>query len=235
MEIDNVCEKSSRKTSKDSKKNKEEEENSEESEIESDYEPQHSEESDSGSSSGEESQAEVIAQKKKETSLKRKRSHVEKEKNKQSGNESERKKKKSTKRIKTDVQPEQPMPEGEKTFDTPSIAPNDDEKKTDVTTVKKPALSFGGHVDFNLHTEDPNNIITKTVQISNGLKMTCKMVNGAQVSSGKQSYPDWAALIFQKKIKDDKCFEFNVNLKDAPRIVEGINYMVEQNPKFFKN
>jgi hypothetical protein len=92
-----------------------------------------------------------------------------------------------------------------------------------------------GRVDFNLHTEDPNNIVQKTVQISTGLKLTCKMLAGATMSSGKVTYPDWAALIFQKKIKDDKCFEFNVSLKDAPKLIEGLKYIISENKTFFNS
>ncbi len=99
---------------------------------------------------------------------------------------------------------------------------------------QKVAPSFdSGKVDFNLHTEDPTNINNRTVQISSGLKMQCKMMSGLQSFTTKINYPDWAALAFIKKIKDDKVFEFNVPLKDAPKIMEGIKLLIKENPRFF--
>ena len=59
------------------------------------------------------------------------------------------------------------------------------------------------------------------------------MLAGATLSSGKVTYPDWAALIFQKK--DEKCFEFNLSLKDAPKIVEGLKFLISENKKFFSS
>ena len=79
---------------------------------------------------------------------------------------------------------------------------------------KLPILFDSGTADFNLDTENPNNIIQKTFQISAGLKMTCKLLAGAKMSSGKVIYPDWAPLIFQNKIKDNKWSELNLSLKD---------------------
>lgn len=200
------------------------------SDSESDYEPNELEMSNSGSSSGSESEAEVIVEKKKKTSNKRKRAQVDEKE------EEPKKMDKKIKKMKKDLETSQPMnAEGEKTYEDLKV----DEKKVENDKKSKktspPAILFDtGRVDFNLDTENPNNIITKTVQISTSLKMTCKMVAGAAMSSGRISYPDWAALVFKKKIKDGKCFEFNVSLKDAPRIVEGLKYIIEENKKFFQ-
>ena len=79
-----------------------------------------------------------------------------------------------------------------------------DEVKKPSPAKKLPILFDSGRADFNLDTENPNNIIQKTFQISAGLKMTCKLLAGAKMSSGKVIYPDWAPLIFQNKIKDNK-------------------------------
>ena len=58
--------------------------------------------------------------------------------------------------------------------------------------------NFEGKVDINLYTEDPTNIVPKTVQISKTLKVTCCMISGAQKFSGKITNPDWLGLFFQK-------------------------------------
>ena len=200
---------------------------SSEDNSESDYEPDEVAMSNSGSSSGSESEAEVIVEKKKKTSNKRKRTQVD---------EKEKIDKKNKKMKKDVLETSQPMnAEGEKTYEDLKVDEKTDEKDKKSKKTSPPAILFDtGRVDFNLDTENPNNIITKTVQISTSLKMTCKMVAGAAMSSGRISYPDWAALVFKKKIKDGKCFEFNVSLKDAPRIVEGLKYIIDENKKFFQ-
>ena len=252
MEIEQDNGQKKGKTSKKSRKSKEEVSETETEASETEYDTTDVKGTVSGSSSGEESEAEVMVQKKKAASLKRKRSHLptkltqlvgvavsdKTDERPETDDEANRmkadRKKKShpTKRQKKSDEKEQPLAaEGEKTFN------NDEgnEVKKIVPTKKSPILFDSGRVDFNLDTENPNNIIQKTVQISTGLKMTCKMLAGATMSSGKVSYPDWAALIFQKKIKDEKCFEFNLPLKDAPKIVEGLKFLISENKKFFNS
>ena len=207
---------------KKSRKAKKEEEVSEsEAEEETDFEPSESEGSSSGS---EESEAEVIVEKKKQTSLKRKMAAASTKI--AVGPVPEPEKKKTKKEGEAKLIKEQPLDkEGEVSF----VVGDEETNKN-----KRSPLKFEtGRVDKNLHTDDPNNIVQKTVQISTGLKLTCKMLAGAVVSTGKVTYPDWAALIFQKKIKDDKCFEFNVNLRDAPKIIEGLKFIIEENKTFF--
>jgi hypothetical protein len=225
-----------KKTSRKTKKDKEESEE-EVSGSESEYGPTESEESTSGSSSEEEmSESEKIVEKKKESSLKRKRGAsssskktAEKSAAEKSKVEAEKVKPPAKKQKKEEVPKDLGCPiEGEKSFKTK-------EASTTTALSKKPPTNFDvGRVDFNLHTEDPNNIVQKTVQISNSLKLTCKMLAGATVSAGKVTYPDWAALIFQKKVKDDKCFEFNISLRDAPKLIDGLKYIIEENKTFFK-
>lgn len=242
MEIENNY--AEKKTSRKTKKKEESEEEVSSDEEQSNYEPSHSEESIIGSSSEEEmSESEKVVLKKKDSSLKRKRG-IQKESKAKPVPE---KIKPPTKRLKkeddfTDFTMPTQAVEGEKAFKISSkstpAAPAEGEKsykeKKEGSQRKPPNFDLG-RVDFNLHTEDPNNIIQKTVQISTGLKLTCKMLAGATVSSGKVTYPDWAALIFQKKIKDDKCFEFNVGLKDAPKLIEGLKYIIAENKTFFNS
>ena len=218
MEAAQNAEKKKGKTPTKSKEFIEEEEESEEEET--DYEPSESESSASGTS-GEESEAEEIVEKKKATSLKRKRK------------EKDSTKEKKGKKAKADDQPMQN--EGEIKFKPEQKEEENVGKKKGKGKIVQAVLpNFeSGKVDKNLFSEDPNNIITKTVQINTGLKLSCKMISGVTVSSSKTQYPDWAALIFQKKIKDNKVFEFNVNLKDAPKIIEAIKFIMAENPTFF--
>ena len=224
------------KTKRETKKEKVVSKEEVSTDSEDDYEPNDAEVSDDGSSSGSESSEteaeEVIIEKKKKTSEKRKRSHADKQRKDDP---------KKIKKMKKDKEEDsQPMPsEGEKTFegvlqDEKKCEKEEKEGKKGKKTLTSATMFDAGRVDFNLDTENPNNIIAKTVQISTSLKVACKMVAGAAMSSGRISYPDWAALVFKKKIKDGKCFEFNVSLKDAPRIVEGLKYIIEENKKFFQ-
>lgn len=230
MEVENHAEK--KKSGKTEKKVESEEEVLS-SGTESDYEPSHSEGYATGSSTEEEemSESEKVVIRKKASAVKRKRSskdeevstcraaaEAEKRKNKKMKKDDNETTKKST------TEKEMEGEKSEKSFKEKKEGP------------QKKVVNFdGGRVDFNLHTEDPNNIVQKTVQISTGLKLTCKMLAGATMSAGKVTYPDWAALIFQKKIKDDKCFEFNVSLKDAPKLIEGLKYIISENKTFFKS
>ena len=263
MELENATkkEKKTSKTKKSKKEISSEEETDEEEDYKIESESSDSEGTSAGSSETE-SEGEVIIKKKKETSNKRKRlATPEKTKGKKlkkdtvtqkkdeeregrkmdtlkqkKEEEKEEKKKEEmmSKEGETNVtdskinQSIQPMPK-----ETEKIYTQVEGSKTDKKT-KKVVPSFdSGKVDFNLHTEDPTNINNRTVQISSGLKMQCKMMSGLQSFTTKINYPDWAALAFIKKIKDDKVFEFNVPLKDAPKIMEGIKLLIKENPRFF--
>lgn len=262
MELENATKKE-KKTSKTKKSKKEissEEETDEEEEYKIESESSDSEGTSDGSSETE-SEGEVIIKKKKETSNKRKRlATPEKTKGKKlkkdntivtqkkdeerEGGKMDNLKQKKEEEKEEKMKEEMMSKEGETNVTDSKInqpMPKETEKiytqvvggKTDKKT-KKVAPSFdSGKVDFNLHTEDPTNINNRTVQISSGLKMQCKMMSGLQSFTTKINYPDWAALAFIKKIKDDKVFEFNVPLKDAPKIMEGIKLLIKENPRFF--
>ena len=223
----------------------EEEEEGEVSENETDFEPSSSEETTDGETSGEESEEEVLIAKKKEASLKRKRAAktpktpktasapkkkkiegVEVEKTKPIKNG--RGKKPAAVEGATDVDESETrnLKEGEE---------NEYNNRKKVSKEKAMPLFDSGKVDINLHTEDPTNIIPRTVQVSKGLKISCKMISGAQMFSGKITYPDWPGLVIHKKIKDGKVFEFNLNLLDAPKIITALQYIIKENPTFFNS
>ena len=165
-----------RKTIKSTKSKEEVSETETETETD-EYEPTDSEGSISGETTGEESEAEVIVQKKKKASLKRKRENSDKktevaEQKKTSHNSRKKSKKddvveKKSDGKKSDEKNEQPLPnEGENEF---QLVVDDEVKKTTPSPTKKVAVLFdSGMVDFNLDTENPNNIVPKTVKISTG-------------------------------------------------------------------
>ena len=124
-----------------------------------------------------------------------------------------------------------------KTTDEPALTDdsNSKEGEGEFKSAGKEKPNFDGKVDINLYTEDPTNIIPKRVQISKTLKLSCRMISSAQMFAGKITYPDWPGLVFQKKIKDGKAFEFNTNLTDVPNLIKGLQFIVKENPTFFSS
>ena len=107
-----------------------------------------------------------------------------------------------------------------------------DEKSGEKKTKKKTDLVFDDtNLDLNLHNADPTNVISRRVLLSNNLIMTSKMISQ---STNNLTY-DYAALAFQRKTNNEKLFEFLIPLSLAPRIQEGLTYIMKENPKFFAN
>ena len=77
-----------------------------------------------------------------------------------------------------------------------------------------------GKVDKNLFSEDPNDIIAKTILINTGLKLSCKMISGVTISSNKTQYPDWAALVFQKRSRITKCLSLILIRRKPPKLLK---------------
>jgi hypothetical protein len=86
------------------------------------------------------------------------------------------------------------------------------------------------NLDYNLYQSDPNFILQKKMRISRGLYLSCKMIS---VNVKQQDGFDYAALVFSKKMKNGKAFEFNINLEDSPNLIEGIKLIMRDNAKFF--
>lgn len=210
--------KKQRKNGKEAKKIPQKEEVSEsEEEEDSDFESTDIEETSDGPSEGEESEEEILIEKKKATAQKRKRDA-----------KTEKVPAKKTKSEKT-VVAEKKKPE--KKNETPAVEEMKEGEKEFIA--KEKPMFDSGKVDFNLYTEDPTNIVSRTVQISKALKICCKMISGAQMASGKVSYPDWPGLVFQKKIKEGKVFDFNISLTDVPNLIKALQYVMQENPTFF--
>lgn len=86
------------------------------------------------------------------------------------------------------------------------------------------------NVDYNLYHEDPCTLIQKRVKISNDVVMSCKMITVNQSQANRFEY---AAVVFARKGKTDKAFEYNLPLNLAPRIIAALNLMMKDNPRFF--
>lgn len=57
------------------------------------------------------------------------------------------------------------------------------------------------------------------------------MIEGVDMKGGFNN--DFAAMTFQKKMKDGKAYEFNVPLSLAPTIQHAAQIMIDANPQFF--
>jgi len=114
----------------------------------------------------------------------------------------------------------------EKTFDNKMLV-----EKTEKKSGKKQAPQFNDrNVDYNLFSSDNSNVIQRKIKISNNLIVTCRLLE-ADTRVGLNY--EYAALIFQRKSKDDKAFEFNLPLNVTPSLIEALNLIMKDNPKYF--
>ena len=100
------------------------------------------------------------------------------------------------------------------------------------TLPKKEAPDFSDkNVDYDLFKDDPTRVIQKKCKLSRDVVMSCKMIT---VNQPKLSF-EYAAVVFARKGKADKAFEFNLPLELAPRIISGLTLMMKDYPRFFEN
>lgn len=104
-------------------------------------------------------------------------------------------------------------------------------KKDDTLQKKESPLFNDKNADLNLFLDAPENVIPRKVKLSSNILLSCKMIS----PEGKNNTLnfDYAAMIFHRKIKEDKSFEFNLPLSLAPKIIEGIQFLIKENPNFF--
>ena len=99
------------------------------------------------------------------------------------------------------------------------------------TLPKKEASDFSDkNVDYDLFKDDPTRVIQKRCKLSKDVVMSCKMIT---VNQPKLSF-EYAAVVFARKGKADKAFEFNLPLELAPRIISALTLMMKDNPRFFE-
>jgi len=96
---------------------------------------------------------------------------------------------------------------------------------------RKIALFNDHNVDVNLHNEAPQNIKIKKIKISQSLIVLCQMIEGVDMKGNFNN--DFAAMTFQKKMKDGKAYEFSIPLALAPTLQNAAQIMIDANPQFF--
>ena len=191
--------------------------------------------------------------------LKRKRKQVSQNKEtKKQKLEKSLKEKKEKKKTKKSAKPvEKPAPstsneksEGEKTTpimnenqhgeisDTtkPIMVENQHGEISDTSNSKKPKkespIFNDKKIDLNLFDNDPENVVEKRIILNKSTILMCK--NTEASTAGNAPNFDFAALVFQKKTKDSRAFEFTLPMSLTGRLIEGLQYIVKENPKFFK-
>lgn len=108
---------------------------------------------------------------------------------------------------------------------------NKNEKREKKGRAKKELPIFTNHnLDLDLFSTSSSNVVPKIVRIAGNANMTCKMISEID---GKPIPYDYAALTFQRKTAAGKMFEFMLPLSLAPKIREGIDFIMSHNKKFF--
>lgn len=106
-----------------------------------------------------------------------------------------------------------------------SLTPKDVENRRKVTYFNDK------NIDVNLHNDAPQNIKVKRIKLSQSLLVICQMIDGSEMKGNFNN--DFAALTFQKKLKDGKAFEFSIPLALVPSLQKATVIMVDANPQFF--
>ena len=88
------------------------------------------------------------------------------------------------------------------------------------------------NVDVNLYNDDPQTVIQKRIKVSDNIVVSCKMI---AVNQRQANGFEYAAIVFARKGRADKAFEYNLPLSLAPKVIAALNIIVNENPKFFQS
>lgn len=87
------------------------------------------------------------------------------------------------------------------------------------------------NIDYNLYNESPDNIKIVRILLSSTVTLESKMIEASADKKGL-TY-DMAALVFARKTRGNKSFEFNLPMTLAPSIREGLDRIMEKNANFY--
>ena len=116
----------------------------------------------------------------------------------------------------------------------PNVAQDDEKKENNGKKKRKgesPVFS-DKNCDVDLYHSSPNNVNPQRIKVANNMIVTCRTVE--QAEQGRGFTYDFAAITFQRKTGTNKMFEFMMPMNLAPRIIEALTYIVQENEKFFK-
>lgn len=95
---------------------------------------------------------------------------------------------------------------------------------------KKETLFDVSDVDYNLYTAAPQNIVEKKIMLGNNLLVLSKMMEAA--GDKGQTY-EYAAISFQRKLKSQKAYTFNIPLNLAPTLIRALELIMSDNKTYF--
>jgi len=100
---------------------------------------------------------------------------------------------------------------------------------TSKKSIKKTEVFNDSNLDFDLFKSSPTNVVSRRIRVASNLIVTCRMISQA----GNNLSYDYAAITFQRKTQNEKMFEFVIPLNLTPRLVQAMQYIIAENPKFF--
>jgi len=89
------------------------------------------------------------------------------------------------------------------------------------------------NIDLNLFNEAPQNIKFKKVKLNNIFQIQSHVIDTSEAKLNWSS--DYPALTICKKQRDGKQFDFNMPLNLAPTIQKAIQFLIDENPQFFRS
>lgn len=151
------------------------------------------------------------------------------------GNERKKKPAAKKEKINTLGAPEtQPLIDEKAHEAEPATATSDAEKKITATKAsgkKEPKLFNDKNIDIDLYDSDPDKIVVKKIRLNKSVILSCKTIETVNQTGAKL---DWAAVILEKRMKGDLCYDFNMSLALVPVLIEGLKKIVQANPKYFQ-
>ena len=181
---------------------------------------------ESSSSEAEESKPEEAAR---AAMMKRKRKQVDAKKNgvlTPSG--SKKLSKPKPKKAKKSIDPE----EGESSsiIDEKSVSKKAEENSSKIAKTGKEQKMFNDkNVDLDLH-KNLDSIISRRIRLNGNYILTCR-TNQMQTSDGLTI--DYASVVFEKRQRDGRLFEFQFPLDITGKVIEGLKEIMKNNPKYF--
>ena len=88
------------------------------------------------------------------------------------------------------------------------------------------------NVDYDLFHNSATNVVPRRIKLTNNLVITSRMVEQIESKNITNDYP---AITFQRKTAGEKMFEFILPLNLVPKIQEALEYIKNDNHKFFNN
>ena len=102
------------------------------------------------------------------------------------------------------------------------------DKKTPAKRKRKAEMFDDSNVKIDMSID---NIKPQKIKLTSNLLIECRTVVVDEPDKKKFSYP---GIVFIRKMKDDKCFEFNIPLAIASRVISALEIMTNEKNNFKK-